>query len=120
MESTRILAIIVAAAPPGAVLLAQDEHGKMGDMMKEHPAKMSEMHQKMEADMKAQNAELDKLVSEMNATTADKKADAMAFEKMRSVFGEMRRRSDALVKSYMHQTAKSAPHMRTSAPVKHI
>jgi arginine deiminase len=78
MKSTRILAIIVAAALPSAVLLAQDEHGKMRDMMKEHPANMSEMHQKMEAEMKAQDAELDKLVSEMNTATGDKKADAMA------------------------------------------
>ena len=78
MKSTHILAIIVAAALPGAVLLAQDEPGKMGDMMKEHPAKMSEMHQKMEAEMKAQDAELDKLVSEMKTATGEKKADAMA------------------------------------------
>ena len=78
MKSTRILAIIVAAALPGAVLLAQGEKGKMGDMMKEHPANMSEMHQKMEAEMKAQDAELDKLVSEMNTATGEKKADVMA------------------------------------------
>jgi ElaB/YqjD/DUF883 family membrane-anchored ribosome-binding protein len=74
MKSTHILAIIVAAALPGAVLLAQ-EHGKMGDM---HPANMSEMHQKMEAEMKAEDAELDKLVSEMNTATGEKKAAAMA------------------------------------------
>jgi hypothetical protein len=70
MKSTRILAIIVATALPGAVLLAQGDHGKMGDM--------SEMHQKMETAMKAQDAELDKLVSEMNAAAGDKKAEAMA------------------------------------------
>ena len=78
MKSTSILAIIVAAALPGGLLLAQGEHGKMGDMMKEHPANMSEMHQKMEAEMKAQDAELDKLVSEMNSATGEKKAEAMA------------------------------------------
>jgi len=74
MKSTRILAIIVAAALPSAALLAQGGP----PWMKEHPAKMSEMHQKTEAEMKAQEAELDKLVSEMNAATADKKVDAMA------------------------------------------
>ena len=67
MKSTHILAIIVAAALPGAVLLAQGE-----------PGKMSEMHQKMEGEMKAQDAELDKLVSEMKTATGEKKADAMA------------------------------------------
>jgi len=45
---------------------------------KENPAKMSEMHQEMEAEMKAQDAELDKLVSDMNTATGDKKAEAMA------------------------------------------
>lgn len=73
MKSTRILAIIVAAALPGAVLLAQG-----GPPMKEHHAKMSEMHQKMEAEMKAQDAELDKLVADMNAATGGKKVDAIA------------------------------------------
>jgi hypothetical protein len=73
MKSTRILAIIVAAALPGAVLLGQG-----GPPMKEHHAKMSEMHQKMEAEMKAQDAELDKLVADMNAATGDKKVDAIA------------------------------------------
>ena len=74
MKSTHILAIIVAAALPGAVLLAQPGP----PWMKDNPAKMSEMHQKMEAEMKAQNAELDKLVADMNAATGDKKMDAMA------------------------------------------
>jgi cytochrome P450 len=107
MKSTRILAIIVAAALPGAVLLAQGEHGKMGDMMKEHPANMSEMHKKMEAEMKAQDAELDKLVSEMNTATGEKKADAMAallskiveqrktmHEKMGDMHSDMKRAMD--------------------------
>ena len=78
MKSTHILAIIIAAALPGAALLAQGGHEKMRDMKKENPADMSEMHQKMEAEMKAQDAELDKLVSDMNTATGDKKADAMA------------------------------------------
>ena len=40
---------------------------------------MSEMDQKMEADMNAQEAELlDKLVAHMNAATGDMKMDAMA------------------------------------------
>ena len=74
MKSTHILAIIVATALPSAALLAQGGP----PWAKENPAKMSEMHQKMEAEMKAQDAELDKLVSEMNTATGDKKADAMA------------------------------------------
>lgn len=67
MKSTRILAIIVAAALPGAVLVAQGG-----------PPKKEQMQQKMEAEMKAQDAELDKLVADMNAATGDKKVDAIA------------------------------------------
>ena len=74
MKSTHILAIMIAAALPGAALLAQGGP----PWTKEHPAKMSPMHQKMEAEMKAQDADLDKLVSEMNMATGEKKADAMA------------------------------------------
>ena len=73
MKSTHILAVIVAAALPGAVLFAQ---GGPPWTQKNHP-KM-EMNQKMEAEMKAQDAEIDKLVTEMNGTTGDKKMDAMA------------------------------------------
>ncbi len=50
----------------------------MGGMMKGDPAKMAEMHQKMEAEMNAQNAELDKLVAAMNSATAEKKVEAVA------------------------------------------
>ena len=73
MKSTHILAIIVAAALPGAALLAQPGP----PWAQKNPPKM-EMNQKMEAEMKAQDAEIDKLVTEMNGTTGDKKMDAMA------------------------------------------
>ena len=81
MKSTPILAILIAAALPGAGLLAQGEQGKMGDMMKkENPANMSEMHQKMEAEMKAQDAELDKLVSDMNTDAREHGWHAHGYE----------------------------------------
>ena len=50
----------------------------MGEMMKGDPAKMAEMHQKMEAEMKAQDAELDKLVAAMNSATGEQKVNAIA------------------------------------------
>ena len=74
MKSTRILAIIVAAALPNAVLHAQPGP----PWMKDNPPKVSEMHQKMETERKAQDAEIDKLVTEMNSATGDRKMDAMA------------------------------------------
>ncbi len=66
--------MIIAATLPVSALLAQEEHG----MMKGDHAKMAEMHQKMEAEMKAQNAEVDKLVAAMNSATGEKKVDAIA------------------------------------------
>ena len=41
-------------------------------------AEMMERHQKMMEKMKANDAELDKLVAEMNAATGEKKAEAVA------------------------------------------
>jgi hypothetical protein len=73
MKSTPILAIMIAAALPGAVLFAQGGP----PWTRKNPPKM-EMNQKMEAEVKAQDAEIDKLVTEMNSATGDKKMDAMA------------------------------------------
>ena len=70
--------MIIAATLPASALLAQEEHGKMGDMMKGDHTQMAEMHQKMDAEMKAQDAELDKLVAAMNSATGEKKVDAIA------------------------------------------
>ena len=73
MKSTHILAIIVTAALPGAFLLAQP-----GPPWMQKNAPKMEMNQKMEAEMKAQDSEIDKLVTEMNSATGDRKMDAMA------------------------------------------
>ncbi len=74
-KSTYLSAMIIAATLPASALLAQEEHGEMGDMMKgDHAA----MEQKMEAQMKAQDAELEKLVAQMNSATGEKKVDAVA------------------------------------------
>lgn len=74
-KSTYLSAMIIAAILPASALLAQEEHGEMGDMMKgDHAA----MEQKMEAQMKSQDAELDKLVARMNSATGEKKVDAVA------------------------------------------
>lgn len=69
------------------------------------PAKMSEMGQKMEAEMKAKNAELDKLVADMNATTGDQKMAAMA-----AVISKMVEQRKAMHKNMadMHMDMKGA------------
>lgn len=78
MKSTHLVSMIIAATLPASALLAQEEHGKMGGIMKGDDAKMAEMYQKMEAEMKAQNAEVDSLVAAMNSATGEKKVDAIA------------------------------------------
>jgi hypothetical protein len=72
-------------AAPGAGMMSKGTMGRrmmgkgmMGVPMKERRMKMMQMHQKMQEDMKAMDAENDKLVTEMNAATGQKKIDAMA------------------------------------------
>ena len=79
MKSKYILALAIAAALPAAILIAQvPPAGPMKGMIQGDNSKMMEMHQKMEAEMTAHDAELDKLVAEMNTATGDKKVDAVA------------------------------------------
>ena len=78
MKLKYTLMIALAAMLPATALLAEEEHGAMKDPMKMDNSKMMEMHQKMEAEMKAQEVELDKLVAAMSAATGEKKADAVA------------------------------------------
>ena len=62
-----------------ATAVAQDQNkGPCGGKMREHRAKMMEMHQKLESEWKAQDAELDKLIGDVNSAPAEKKADALA------------------------------------------
>ena len=70
--------IAIAATLPATALIAQGPpFGPMKDKNVDK-SKMMEMHQKMEAEMKAQDAELDKLVAAMSTATGEKKADAVA------------------------------------------
>ena len=78
MKLKYTLMIAIAAMLPATALIAQGPPvGPMKDMKGDN-SKMMEMHQKMEAEMKAQDAELDKLVAAMSSATGDKKADAVA------------------------------------------
>lgn len=65
-------------------VLAQDPEpgmaccGMMPGMMGAHKGEMMEWHQKMVDKFKAQDAELEKLVAEMNAASGEKKVEAIA------------------------------------------
>ena len=79
MKPKYILSLVIAAALSAAVLIAQvPPAGPMKGMIQGDKSRMTEMHQKMEAEMKAQDAELDRLVAEMSAATGDRKVDAVA------------------------------------------
>jgi hypothetical protein len=58
----------------------QQEHqqGAKGESMMDRGRIMMSMHQKMAAEMKAADAELDRLLAEMNGSTGDKKIEAMS------------------------------------------
>jgi hypothetical protein len=70
MKPNLIFSIITAAAMSSTALLAEDAKSDCACMM--------DMHKKMEAKMKAEDAELSALVDEMNTSTGDKKNAAMA------------------------------------------
>lgn len=76
MKTRNTLAIAAAAAVLAMPLLAQ-EHHRHG-MTDEHHGKWSKMHSTMMADWKTQDAELEKLVSEMNTAEGEKKVAAIA------------------------------------------
>jgi cytochrome c556 len=77
VKSTVAIGIVIALCSSG-VFAQEKEPEKMGGMMKEHHPKMEEMHQKMEAAWKEQDAELDKLVTQMNSAQGDQKISATA------------------------------------------
>ena len=66
-------AVFAQEADPGPACCAM-----MPGMMGAHKGEMMEWHQKMMEKIKAQDAELDKLIQEMNAAQGDKKIDAIA------------------------------------------
>jgi uncharacterized protein (DUF3084 family) len=83
MKSTQVLAAIVAATLPFAIVSAEDTaKPDAGDQKKEENSNqmgMMDMNKgQMMSSWKEQDAELDKLVAEMNGAPADKKVDAIA------------------------------------------
>jgi uncharacterized coiled-coil protein SlyX len=78
---TKMKSIVIAAIGMGLFSVpafAQSQENQKKGEWKGHHGWMAEMHQKMEAEMKTEDAELDKLVSEMNTATGEKKVDAIA------------------------------------------
>jgi uncharacterized protein (DUF3084 family) len=83
MKSTHLLAAIFAATLPFAIVSAEDTAKPEGaDQKKEENSNqmgMMDMNKgQMMSSWKEQDAELDKLVAEMNGAPTDKKVDAIA------------------------------------------
>ena len=84
MKTTHLLATLIAATLPLAAIVAEDA-GKTEttDQKQEQSSEMMGMKgmmgkEQMMSNWKDQDAELDKLVAEMNSAPADKKLDAVA------------------------------------------
>ena len=83
MKTTHLLATLLAATLPLTAVVAEDS-GKTEttDQQQEQSSDMKEMtgmnKGQMMSNWKDQDAELDKLVAEMNSASADKKLDAVA------------------------------------------
>jgi hypothetical protein len=84
MKTTQLLATLIAATLPLVAIVAEDA-GKTEttDQKQEQSSKMMGMKSmmgkgQMMSNWKDQDAELDKLVAEMNSASADKKLDAIA------------------------------------------
>jgi hypothetical protein len=79
MKTTHLLATLIAATLPLTATPAEDA-GKTQttDEKQEQSSDTMEMKGKMMSNWKDQDAEVDKLVAEMNSAPADKKLDAVA------------------------------------------
>jgi hypothetical protein len=84
MKTTHLLAALIAATLPLAAIVAEDA-GKTEttDQKQEQSSEMMGMNgmmgkEQMMSNWQDQDAQLDKLVTEMNSASADKKLDAVA------------------------------------------
>ena len=77
MKTTHLLATLIAATLPLTAIPAEDT-GETTDQKQEQSSDTMGMKGKMMSNWKDQDAEVDKLVAEMNAAPADKKLDAVA------------------------------------------
>ena len=77
MKTTHLLATLIAATLPLTAIPAEDT-GETTDQKQEQSSDTMGMKGKMMSNWKDQDAEVDKLVAEMNGAPADKKLDAVA------------------------------------------
>ena len=76
MKKTPAVSIAIAAAFQSAMLLAQEPGGMQGMNRQKHHELMP-IHAKVMEMQKAQDDEINKLLTEMNSTTGEKRIDAI-------------------------------------------
>ena len=116
MKSTHLLAAIVAAALPFAIVSAEDtaepEATDQKQTQEHNSDQMGMMDMgkgQMKSSWKEQDAELDKLVADMNSAPADKKVDAIAAVLTKLV--EQRKAMHEHMESMMAENMKSQMNM---------
>ncbi|MEI6562378.1 MAG: hypothetical protein WCO68_09905 [Verrucomicrobiota bacterium] len=111
---------VFAQEPDPAAACCAMMPGMMGGMRGAHKAEMMQWHQKMMEKIKAQDAEMDKLVQEMNAASGDKKVDAIAaivnkvMEERKAWHSEMEMRHKKMME--WMQAAKPTPESEKASP----
>ncbi len=117
MKLRRILWVTVIAGTAlwVAPAFAQEmQHKPMSEMMDEHHDMMMQMHQKMEATWKEQDAELDKLIAQMKSASGDQRMPAM--EAVISKLVELRKKEHAdMVAMHEKMQTKMQEQMKENA-----
>ncbi|MGC1479118.1 MAG: hypothetical protein WA771_01330 [Chthoniobacterales bacterium] len=94
MKTTHLLAMVVAASQTLAALRAQEDGGMKAMDKREHRDLMP-THVMMQEMQATQDAEIDKLLAEMNAATGEEKVEALAavvnklFEQRKAMHAKM-------------------------------
>jgi hydrogenase maturation factor HypE len=98
MKTTHLLAALIAATIPLTAVRAEEAgQTETSDQKQEQTSDTMGMKGKMMSNWKEQDAELDKLVAEMNNAPADKKLDAVAavltklVEQRKAMHGQMQK-----------------------------
>lgn len=76
MKARYIVAAVFAVALQSATVFAQDSGGMQGMDQQKH-REMMPIHAKLIDQQKAQDAEIEKLLAEMNSATGEKRIDAI-------------------------------------------
>ncbi len=120
MKNYQLFSIVAAGVLCATGAIAQETDPAMAcgsmmpGMMGEKRGEIMQWHQKMMEKFKAQNAELDKMVQEMNAASGDKKVEAIAaiinkvMEERKAWFAEMEARHNKMMEWMQNKKGNQA------------